>query len=143
MKQSSKLKNSLLILGGTLSVVLGALGIILPLLPTTPFLLLGAYCYVKSSKKRYDWLIHHKIFGIYIYSYITYKAIDLKTKVGAIILLWTTMVFSMIIVERTYVTIILIVIGAAVTIHLLMLKTLKKEQMLYRKQTEMKTQTAI
>lgn len=124
-----KLKKALLILAGTISLILGTLGIVLPLLPTTPFLLLSAYCYTKSSKKLYLWLIHHKIFGIYIYSYITYRAIDLKTKIGAISLLWITLTISIFVMQILYVTIILFIVGIGVTTHLLMLKTLTKKAM--------------
>ena len=129
-----KLKNFLLITAGTLSLILGTIGIVLPLLPTTPFLLLSAYCYVQSSKRLYDWLIHHKIFGIYIYSYITYKAIDIKTKIGAISLLWITLSISIFVMQILYVTILLFFVGIGVTTHLLMLKTLSKEQMKEKRQ---------
>ncbi len=124
------IKKILLITAGTLSLSLGTLGIILPLLPTTPFLLLSAYCYTKSSKRLYLWLIHHKLFGIYIYSYITYRAIDIKTKIGAISLLWITLSISILIMQIVYVTILLFIVGIAVTTHLLLLKTLSKETML-------------
>ncbi len=128
-----KLKNFLLIFAGTLSLILGTIGIVLPLLPTTPFLLLSAYCYVRSSERLYYWLIHHKVFGIYIYSYITYRAIDIKTKIGAITLLWGTLTLSIFIMQILYVTILLFIVGIGVTTHLLILKTLSKEEMTKRR----------
>jgi len=129
----SKLKKYLYISLGTLCIIIGSIGIILPLLPTTPFLLLSAFFYLRSSKKLFHWLLNHKILGIYIYSYINYHAIDLKTKITSISLLWITLSISMIIVNLIYLTIILICIGLAVTIHLLMLKTLSKNEMLIRR----------
>lgn len=128
-----KLKKTLFVSLGTFSLILGSIGIVLPLLPTTPFLLLSAFFYLRSSKKLYHWLINHRILGLYIHSYITYKAIDLKTKIFSIGLLWITLVMSMVIVGRLYVTLLLIVIGLCVTIHLLRLKTMSKKEMRFRK----------
>lgn len=55
------LKKYLLIIMGTISLILGTVGIFIPILPTTPFLLLASYCYIRSSKKLYNWLINHKV----------------------------------------------------------------------------------
>ncbi len=67
-------KRYVLIISGSLAVVLGVVGIFIPVLPTTPFFLLAVYCYLRSSKKLYLWIIHHKVFGTYIYNYITVAA---------------------------------------------------------------------
>ncbi len=61
-----QLKNGLLITFGSIAFVFGILGVFLPLVPTTPLLLLAAACYVRSSQKLYRWLIHNKWFGQYI-----------------------------------------------------------------------------
>ena len=79
---------------GTLSLVLGVLVIFLPLLPTTPFLLLTATLYFKSSPKLYDWLLNHKYFGSYIRNYRENKAISLRAKIISITLLWITISYS-------------------------------------------------
>ncbi len=121
---------ALYIVAGSTALTLGAVGIVLPLLPTTPFLLLAAFCYTRSSKRLHSWLLNHRIFGFYIHSYITHKAVDRRTKFFTILILWGTMGLSMLIVQRLYVTFILIAIGLAVTTHLLRLKTLDKEAML-------------
>lgn len=134
MKQ--KLKKTIYIFLGFITLSLGVLGIILPLLPTTPFLLLSAFFFMRSSKKLYDWLLNHRFLGIYIYSYITFKAIDLKTKIYAISLLWISLFISMILLQNIYLGILLMIVGFGVTIHLLSLKTLsKKEMIIQRKQT--------
>jgi uncharacterized membrane protein YbaN (DUF454 family) len=129
------IKKGLLIGSGSLFLAIGTIGIFLPLLPTTPFLLLSAACYIKSSKRLYNWLIHHEIFGIYIYNYITYKAIGIHAKIFSITLLWITLTLSMILVSTMVVTGILCLIGIAVSIHLLRLKTLSKEEMILNKRS--------
>lgn len=131
------IKKYVYIMGGSLSLILGIAGVFIPVLPTTPFLLLASFCYLRSSERMYNWLMNHKIFGAYIYSYLTYKAIPKKTKVGTMIFLWSTLIVSMIIVSSLHIRIFLLVVGVAVTAHLLMLKTLshedlKKLDVLYR-----------
>ena len=73
------MKRYLLIIGGFISLFLGILGIALPVLPTTPFLLLSATCFMNSSKTLYTWVINHKVFGSYIENYIKFRAISLKS----------------------------------------------------------------
>ncbi|MDF2820489.1 MAG: uncharacterized protein K0R15_930 [Clostridiales bacterium] len=116
-----------LILGGTISLGLGMIGIFIPVLPTTPFLLLAAFCYLRSSKKLYTWLVNHRIFGTYIYNYMTYKAVKKRVKIVAIIFLWVSLGFSIIVVDNSHLRILLCIIGISVSIHLLRLKTLVQE----------------
>ncbi|MBN4074676.1 YbaN family protein [bacterium AH-315-E09] len=118
-----KLKKIALIFAGTLSLTLAIVGIFIPLLPTTPLLLLASFCYIRSSKRLYNWLINHKWFGTYIYNYMTYGAIHSRTKTRALILLWFSLVISMIIVDRLVLTLLLAVVGVTVSIHILSLKT--------------------
>lgn len=89
---------TLLIIIGSISLALGVLGIVVPLLPTTPFLLLSAACYIKSSEKLYQWLITHKVLGLYIQSFRSGKAIPLKVKLMAIGTVWLSFGFSAIFV---------------------------------------------
>ncbi len=115
----------LLIIAGTLSVGLGILGISVPVLPTTPFLLLAAACYARSSQRFYDWLLNNKYFGDYIRNYQQRKAIPLKVKVLTLALLWITIGCSvMFIVEIPLVRVLLILIAIGVSIHILRLRTL-------------------
>lgn len=115
---------------GILSLSLGVLGIILPVLPTTPFLLLASYLFLKSSLRLHDWLIHHRILGSYIYNYLTYRAIPKKTKILGISVLWATLSVSIYLVSHPYVTAVLVLVGIGVTIHLLKMKTLTPEERL-------------
>lgn len=125
----SRLKRILFLVLGSLAVVLGSVGVVIPVLPTTPFLLLAAYLYLRSSRPLYDWLIHHRILGKYIYHYLEHKAVPLQTKIGAVLILWASLIASMILVDKWLVRIILAGIGLAVTVHILTLKTLRPEQM--------------
>ena len=124
---SNRFIRVLLIIAGTFFVGLGTIGIVLPLLPTTPFLLLAAACYARSSKRFYSWLINNKWFGSYIKNYRDGNGIPLRVKVLTIFFLWTTMAISAFFVNIFFVTIILILIAAGVTTHIIFIKTYKPE----------------
>ncbi|MGM0431894.1 MAG: YbaN family protein [Spirochaetota bacterium] len=132
LKQLSPVQRFLLVIAGSLSLILGIIGIILPLLPTTPFLLLASYCYLRSSKRLYLWLINHRLLGSYIYNYMHYRAVSMKAKVFALILLWATLLFSIWLIGKLYLGLLLGAVGIGVSIHLLTLKTLTNEQRLKR-----------
>ena len=132
MKKALNIENNLrrwlLITTGTIFVGLGALGVFLPLLPTTPFLLLAAALYIRSSKRLYNWLITNKWFGTYIKNYREGKGISLTTKIVSIALLWITIGYSVIFVVNILIfQILLILIAVGVTIHLVLVKTLKQK----------------
>lgn len=122
----------LLIILGSICIGLGVIGIFLPLLPTTPFLLLACYCYIRSSQRLYNWLINHHILGSYIYNYLIYKAVPKKTKIGAIASLWLGLSISIYIVSFLYLKLLLFIIGVGVSLHILSLKTLKAADLLVR-----------
>ena len=86
-KQGQKLTRTLWFIAGTICVVLGAIGTVLPILPTTPFLLAAAACYCKSSERMYRWLLNNKWFGEYIRNYKTGKGLPIKTKIIALTML--------------------------------------------------------
>lgn len=117
-------KRYLLIVMGSISLVLGIIGVLVPVLPTTPFLLLTSFCYIRSSKPLYNWLINHKMLGKYIYNYLTYRAVKKSAKVGSIIFLWVSLLISILIVSNSHLRILLIVVGICVSIHIFKLKTL-------------------
>lgn len=121
------IKNTILITIGSIAVGLGILGIFLPLLPTTPFLLAGAYCYFEGSPKLYDALLNNRYLGEYIRNFRENKSIPLKTKIFAISMLWLTIGYCILfIIPLLLVKILLFIIALAVTIHILSYKTLKK-----------------
>jgi len=126
-KTKGKLSRWALILAGNLFVALGILGIFLPLLPTTPFLLLAAACYLRSSEKFYNWLMNNKWLGNYIKNYREKKSIPLKIKVLILSFLWLTIGYSVFFVVNIFLLrVILILIAVGVTIHVLSIRTLKQ-----------------
>ncbi len=118
-----------LILGGTVSVALGVAGMFLPLLPTTPFLLLAAFCYARSSRRYYDWLMTNRWFGEYIRNYREGRGIPLRQKAGVITLLWLTIGYAtLFVVPLWWARVLLLGIATAVTVHLLRLPTHRREE---------------
>lgn len=115
-----------LLILGYLCVGLGVLGIFLPVLPTTPFLLLASFLFYRSSPKAQKWLLGHKYLGAYISDYQLYKAIPLRVKIYSISLLWTTILISaFVFIELWWLRALLIFIALAVTIHIVSFKTKK------------------
>ncbi|MBQ8222096.1 MAG: YbaN family protein [Bacteroidales bacterium] len=110
---------------GIISLVLGVIGIFLPLLPTTPLLLLSAWCFFRSSKKLYDKLINSKHLGTYIKNFRENRIIPLKTKVYIISLLWLSLLYCIFFVANgmLWLQILLAIILIGVTIHILSYKS--------------------
>lgn len=120
-------KKYLLTIAGSLSLAVGVVGIVVPVLPTTPFLLLSAFCYLRSSRRLYDWLINHGVLGRYTYNYMNYRAVSRSIKVGTLIFLWAALTVSIVVVPNLYIRLFLVAVGIGVSIHLLALKTLRKD----------------
>jgi hypothetical protein len=120
---------------GTICLALGAIGIILPILPTTPFLLAAAACYYKSSPRMHKWLLNNKWFGEYIRNYKEGKGIPRKTKATALIVLWTTIgVSTIFFLDRLLpaflvlpMQLIMISVAIIVTTYMLRLPTYQKK----------------
>lgn len=121
-------KRKLLIGAGTLSAGLGIVGIVIPVLPTTPFLLLAAACYMRSSERFYRWLINNRIFGAYVRNYIEGRGMPLRIKVFTIALLWLTIGLSMAFaVQDLVIRIVLICVAVGVTTHIALIRRSKDE----------------
>ncbi len=118
----------LLMIAGTISLALGTVGLFLPILPTTPFLLVAAACYMRSSERMYNWLLKNRWFGEYLRHYQEGRGIPLKTKIFAISILWITILFStfFFLSEILAMQIVLILIATVVSVHLIRLPTFKK-----------------
>ncbi len=114
---------------GSLFLGIGILGVFLPLLPTTPFLVLSAACYARGSERFYNWLLNNRWFGNYIRNYLEGKGIPWKSKVATIALLWVTIGCSAAFaVQSLAVRIVLIVIAIGVTTHILFIRTLRQQE---------------
>jgi len=118
----------ILALLGLISLGLGIIGAFLPLLPTTPFVLLSAYLFAKSSDKLHNWLMTHRIFGSLIRDFHEEKAISMHGKVAAISMMWVSNIISIffIVNDKLWLQILLTIISIGVTINILRYKTKKK-----------------
>lgn len=132
-------RKAILIFLGTVCVGLGVMGMFLPLMPTTVFLLMAAYCYSKSSEKFHNWLMTNKLFGKYISDYKSGKGISLRQKISTIVILWASIGFSIWYVEGSFwLTILLAAIAVGVTLHLVLLRTYRPETAAERRRSQIK-----
>lgn len=119
-------KRALLIVAGVLSVGLGTLGLFLPLLPTTPFLLLAAACFTRSSDRFYRWLIRHRIFGAYIRNYRERGGITTKHKTITLLFLWSVILLTVLFLGLHWIfRLFLLAVACLVSLHILSFHTIK------------------
>lgn len=115
------IKRMLLVIAGVISLVVGVIGIFVPLLPTVPLVLLAAYCFGRSSKRLHHWLIHQRYFGPIIDNFQAGKGIPRRVKYRIIAVIWLSMGLSCWMVGRFWLCILLLAIGVGVSIYLLRL----------------------
>jgi uncharacterized membrane protein YbaN (DUF454 family) len=107
---------------GWLSFALGMIGLLLPVVPTSPFLLLSAACFLRSSPKFYYWLTEHRWWGKFIRHYLNGEGIPTKIKLLILAMLWIMILSSaLLIVKIPWVSIIMVVIATLVTIYIIRL----------------------
>jgi len=124
---SDRLKRQLLIITGTICVVIGVIGIFIPILPTTPFLLLATACYLRSSQRFHSWLMNNRVFGVYIRNYTEGRGMPIKVKLFTITLLWVTIGISISVAAPNWIVkTILIIIAIGVTLHIILIKGRKR-----------------
>ncbi|MBC8320010.1 MAG: YbaN family protein [Bacteroidetes bacterium] len=111
---------------GRIFAGIGITGIFIPLLPTTPFLLLAAYCFNRGSESMPDWFVKNKLIGQYLNNYREKKGISLRSKMNSIFLLWFAVGASIYLSNNLYIRIILVIVIVGVTTHILLMPTLKK-----------------
>ena len=118
--------NIFLTIIGLISLGLGIVGAFLPVLPTTPFLLLAAVLFLRSNKNLYEWLMNHPRLGTYISNFVHHKAIPLRVKIVSVATLWITLLYCAIFVASHWaLRSLFILIAICVTIHILHYKTLR------------------
>ena len=111
---------------GSFFLILGAIGIFVPLLPTTPFWLLTCWFYIRSSEKLYNRVMSNRHFGPYIRNYMVDKAIPLRSKIISVAVMWLSAIFtSLFLVDILWVKILLILISIGVSWHILSFPTKK------------------
>lgn len=115
-----------LICVGWVAIVLGVLGIFLPLLPTTPFILLAAWCFAKSSSRFHRWLLDQPRLGKIVRTWESGEGLPSSVRNRIILLMWAGMTVSMLIVWKVWATAMLITIGSCVTIYLLRLPVISE-----------------
>lgn len=104
---------------GTLSVTAGIIGIVVPLWPTTCFLLLAAWCYARSSPRAERWLLENRVFGRYLTAYRERGVISTRVRRGATIFLWSAIVVSAVLAAgHLWIVALLLLVAALVTAHL-------------------------
>lgn len=116
----------LLLVSGFTFTGLGVLGIFIPLLPTTPFLLLAAACFARSSQRFHHWLMNNRWLGQYIKNYRDKRGITLKHKIITLSVLWITILLSILYASPIlWVRILLLIVAVGVTYHLATLKSIR------------------
>lgn len=122
-KVENKVLRILLMIFGTIFVILGIIGLILPVMPGTIFLILATACYIRSSETMYNWLINNKWFGKYARMYFEERAMPLRAKIVASVSMWFSICVSMYLVDKFAIRVVLLAVGISVTLYFLSLKT--------------------
>ena len=111
---------------GILFLGIGAVGVFLPLLPTTPFVLLAAACFSCSNRKFYEKLKRTPFFGSFVVNFEEKQGIPMSLKIKSVTFVWVSLLISMIVLHTFWVYILLSIIGLGVTLHIFMIKTKKQ-----------------
>lgn len=128
VSKKHRIMNGLFVVAGTIFLGLGAIGIFLPVLPTTPFLLLAAACYLRGSERMHQWLLNNRWFGSYIRNYHEGKGISAKAKIFSISTLWIAISLSVYLIHIAHMQVLLLIIAIAVSMHLIMIPTYREQK---------------
>ncbi len=111
---------------GILAIALGVLGIFLPLLPTTPFLLLAAWCFARGSSTMHQWLMTHRLFGDYLRNYGEGRGIPLRAKIVALVMMWSSLGYAAWRFDSVWLKLALLVVGIGVSAYMVRLPSYVK-----------------
>jgi uncharacterized membrane protein YbaN (DUF454 family) len=112
---------------GTLALGIGAVGLFLPVLPTTPFLLIALGCYVRSSERLYTWLRQHPRFGPAVQNYVEKKGVPLRVKVISLTIAWAVLGGTALLIDRVPLQVLLIAVAVGKTFFMIRIKTLRQD----------------
>lgn len=122
----SNLKRYILISIGLIFVAIGLIGVFVPGLPTTIFMILAAYCFVRSNEKLYNWVVNNKMFGSKVKHFLETKTIPLRGKIHSISAMWLMVILSLLLLKNSFVIKIIVIIAALIgTIVILSFPTAK------------------
>jgi uncharacterized membrane protein YbaN (DUF454 family) len=118
------LLHRLLFVCGWTALGLGVVGVVVPVLPTVPFLLLAAACFLRSSPRWHGWLVTHPVFGRHIADYLAGRGLRPQAKIVALATLWASVLLSVVwFVPVLAVDVLLTAIAVAVSVYILRLPT--------------------
>ena len=104
-------KKAVLVAAGSVCLALAVLGVFLPLLPTTPFLLLASACYVRSSERLHGWLMGNRVLGPYIRNFKERRGIPLRGRIITVVLLWLPLLYSVYRLDIPWLELVLVLMG--------------------------------
>lgn len=119
-------KKALLVAAGSVCLALAVLGVFLPLLPATPFLLLASACYVRSSERLHGWLMGNRVLGGYIRNFQERRGIPFRAKLVTVAILWLSLLYSIYRLELLWVELILVGMGLTSSFFIFRMKTQKR-----------------
>ena len=115
-------KKALLVAAGSVCLALAVLGVFLPLLPTTPFLLLASACYVRSSERLHGWLMGNRVLGPYIRNFKERRGIPLRGRIITVVLLWLPLLYSVYRLDLLWLELLLLLMGVTWSVLILRMK---------------------
>ncbi len=109
---------------GSFCLLLGTVGIFIPLLPTVPLLILAAICYGRSSERCYLWLVGNRVFGRHLDDYLHGRGVSWKAKAGTLVLLWGVIApTALLLISPLWVQVLLFLVAAGVSAHVVSLRS--------------------
>ena len=115
-------KKAVLVAAGSVCLALAVLGVFLPLLPTTPFLLLASACYVRSSERLHGWLMGNRWLGPYIRNFKERRGIPLRGRIVTVVLLWLPLLYSVYRLDILWLEVLLVLMGITWSVLILRMK---------------------
>jgi uncharacterized membrane protein YbaN (DUF454 family) len=124
---TGSMKKGIYFIIGCISLAAGIIGVFLPVIPTTPFVLLSGWCFFRSSERLYQWVISNETFGPTIENYHSGKGIAVKTKIRGVVMMWLTITVSVYFyITNIYLIALLYLMSIGVTIYIYRLPTIKE-----------------